>query len=104
MLKFLEHLSLVPKIEIFSVDNVDIAAAKQTVGKRFVILLGNVSTSVLRFGTPEDVAREANACIKAAAAGGNYILSSGCDIAPGTPPANIEALVQAGNKAHFPIL
>ncbi len=103
MLKFLENLSLVPKIEIFSVDHVDIAAAKRMVGKRFVILLGNVSTSVLRFGTPEDVVREANACIKAAAPGGNFILSSGCDIAPGTPAANIEALVQTGNKTHFPL-
>ncbi|MEX2683046.1 MAG: uroporphyrinogen decarboxylase family protein [Candidatus Sigynarchaeota archaeon] len=102
MLKFLEHLSLVPKIEIFSVDRVDLAAAKQVVGKRFVILLGNVSTSILRFGTPDDVAREANACIKAAAPGGNYILSSGCDIAPGTPAANIEALVRAGKNARFP--
>ncbi len=104
MLKFLESLSIVPKIEIFSVDNVDMAAAKQAVGKRFVILLGNVSTSILRFGTPEDVVREANACIKAAAPGGNFILSSGCDIAPGTPPANIEALVRTGNEARFPIL
>ncbi len=103
MLKFLEKLSLVPKIEIFSVDNVNLAAAKQAVGKRFVILLGNVSTSVLRFGTPADVTREAMACIQAGAPGGNYILSSGCDIAPGTPPANIEALVQAGRNTHFPI-
>jgi len=103
LLKFLEHLSMVPKIEIFSVDRVDLAAAKQVVGKRFVILLGNVSTSVLRFGTADDVAREAGACIKAAAAGGNYILSSGCDIAPGTPPANIHALVQAGRETRFPI-
>ncbi|HME52747.1 MAG TPA: uroporphyrinogen decarboxylase family protein [Candidatus Lokiarchaeia archaeon] len=103
MLKFLEHLSMVPKIEIFSVDRVDLAAAKQALGKRFVILLGNVSTSVLRFGTPEDVEREARACIRAGAHGGNYILSSGCDIAPGTPPANIEALMQTGQSSRFPI-
>nr|MDO8109766.1 uroporphyrinogen decarboxylase family protein [Candidatus Sigynarchaeota archaeon] len=103
LMKILEDVSMMPKISIFSVDQVDLKAAKRVIGKRFVILLGNVSTSILRFGTPADVEREARACIRAGAPGGNYILSSGCDIAPGTPPANIEALMKAGRTARYPI-
>lgn len=84
---------------IMSVDNVDLKKAKDILARKMIITLGNVSTSTLLRGTPADVEREAIHCIKQAASGGKFLLSSSCDIAVGTPDENIMALIQAGS-AH----
>ncbi len=94
----IKMIAKIPNILIFSADQVDLRAAKEEIGKKFVILLGNVSTGLLRRGTPTEVEAATKVCIQAAAPGGKYILSSGCDIAPGTPPENIETLLRTGKK------
>jgi uroporphyrinogen decarboxylase len=59
-------------------------------------LLGNVAPlGTLVRGTPEQVFREARACIDAVAAGGGFILSAGGGLSPGTPAESIDALVRA---------
>lgn len=74
--------------------------AIQLTGNR-VALRGNLDpSSVFRFGSPEDVYRETNALVRSltvatAGAPRNWILSSGCDIPPGTPAENISAFVEA---------
>lgn len=61
-----------------------------------VCLKGNLDpVRVLMSGTPEDVTEAARRCIEEGAAGGGYILSPGCEVPHETPPANLEALVQA---------
>ncbi len=60
-----------------------------------VALRGNLDpSSVLRFGTPEQV-RQATRALLAKIAGASYwIIGSGCDIPPGTPDVNIRAWIE----------
>jgi len=68
---------------------VSIADARQAVGPD-VTLCGNFDpTAVLLQGTPEDVAKAAVDNLKAG--GKRFILQPGCEVAPGTPEANIRA-------------
>lgn len=62
-------------------------------------LIGNVHpVAVLMRETPERVLEESRRCIEGAAAGGAFALSSGGVIDRGTPPENIDALVEASEK------
>ncbi len=97
-----KFVSKITNILIYSVDQVDISVAKETIGKKFLCMLGNVSTGLMRRGTPAEVEAATKACIQEAASGGKFILSTGCDIAPGTPPENIETLMRIGNAWKFP--
>ena len=77
---------------------VDLMQAKRQVGER-ICLIGNVDVfKPLRDGRPEQVAAAAGACL-AAAAGGRFMLSAGCEVIRDTPAENIRALVNAG-RAH----
>ena len=89
---------------IMSVDDVSLKKAKEIFSKKMIITLGNVSTTTLLRGTPEDVKQDALRCIKEAADGGKFFLSTGCDIAVGTPDENIWSLINTGKKyGRFPI-
>ncbi len=58
-------------------------------------LRGNLDpSSVFRFGTPDTVKRQTEA-VCAAARGARWIMSSGCDIPPGTPAENIATFVES---------
>jgi uroporphyrinogen decarboxylase len=73
----------------------DIAEAKAKMGHR-VALMGNVPPLEVGVrGTPEDVRTWAQACLAKGAPGGGMILSFGGGIPPGTPPENIDALLEA---------
>ena len=104
-LDIIEKLIKIPKILVISVDDVDMKRAKEIIGKKFVVLMGNVPTDILRYGTREDVENKAKNCIEQAASGGKFMLSSACDIPPKTPPENIRALINAGKKfGRFPLI
>jgi uroporphyrinogen decarboxylase len=76
----------------------DMAELKRTIGDR-MCLIGNVHpVAVLMRKGPEDVLEEARKCIEGAAEGGGFGLSSGGVIDRGTPPENIDALVEASEK------
>ena len=76
---------------------VEIAEAKrQTAGRLF--LKGNLDSVALMTGTPEHAYAAARGRIEAAAAGGGYILSTACSVAPATPPENIEQLWKAAEE------
>ena len=77
---------------------VNLRKAKEALGKKFIILMGNMSTATMLYGTAQQVEEEAKMLIRAAAEGGKFMHSSACDIAPGTPSANIKALINAGSK------
>lgn len=60
-----------------------------------VALRGNLDpSSVLRFGSAAKV-RQATADLVREVRGARWIMGSGCDIPPGTPAENIEAMVEA---------
>lgn len=81
--------------DIINLDSlVDLAEAKQLIGHK-VCVKGNIDpAAVLLQGTPQQVTQAARACIDAAAAGGGFILSPGCELPRDTPPENLEALVE----------
>lgn len=73
----------------------DITDVKAALGPQ-IALLGNVAPlSLLVRGTPEEVEEAARLCIEKAAPGGGFILSAGGGVSPGTPAANLDALIRA---------
>jgi uroporphyrinogen decarboxylase len=73
---------------------IDVAAARAALPR--MALLGNVAPlGTLVRGTPDQVYREARACVDKAAGGGGFILSAGGGLSPGTPAEHIDALVRA---------
>jgi len=80
----------------FSLDyKVDLAAAKQKIGGR-IALAGNVDpVSILNQKDPDEVRAASQACIKAAGAGGGFILTSGCDLPPTISLENLRAMLSA---------
>jgi uroporphyrinogen decarboxylase len=76
---------------------VDIRTALQVLG-RDVAIWGNLDpVGLLVQGTPDDVRRATADLLTAATACGHrrLVVSSGCTLAPDTPPANLEALLDA---------
>jgi uroporphyrinogen decarboxylase len=86
--------------DCFSLDyKVDLGAAKKAVGGR-ICLAGNIDpVSVLDRGDPQQVKSESEACIAAAAEGGGFILTSGCDLPPTIPRENILTMLAAGRES-----
>jgi MtaA/CmuA family methyltransferase len=81
--------------------NVELADAKERIGKRMFIK-GNIdAVNVISNGTPEQVLNEAKRCIEVASPGGGYILSSACSIPPVTPAPNISKLVEAAERFGY---
>ena len=76
---------------------VDLRTAKDVVGRR-ACLIGNLDpVAVLVEGTPAQVRQAAADCIAAAAAGGGYILGSGCHVPRATPLQNLRDMVSAAH-------
>jgi uroporphyrinogen decarboxylase len=74
---------------------VDMGEAKRICSGRAAIR-GNLDpAAVLLQGTPDLVFRKSVEVIHAAGRGGGLILGSGCDVAPGTPQANLDAMLAA---------
>jgi uroporphyrinogen decarboxylase len=83
---------------------IDLAEAKHVLGDR-VCLKGNIDpTTVFLQGTPETVQEAARQAIRAAAGGGGFILSPGCELPRDTPPENLAALVEAAKTyGRYPL-
>lgn len=70
----------------------ELGDAKRRVGAR-IFLKGNIDpVNILLRGSVEDVRRNAVEKLEMAAAGGGYILSSACSVAPHVPPENLAVL------------
>jgi len=78
----------------FSLESkVDLKKAKEILGGK-VCVAGNVHPTEAFFsGTPEDVTREAQACVDAWGDGGGYLLTLGCDFPKTVPLDNVKALM-----------
>lgn len=84
--------------DIWSLDAVDMAEAKEAAGQR-VVLVGNVVPANLLKNTPEQIDLEARiACEKTLDSPKGFILGSGCEVPLETPPENVDALIMAARK------
>jgi uroporphyrinogen decarboxylase len=63
-----------------------------------VILVGNIPTPVLSWGTPADVKAECKKIIEDLSPGGNFILAPGCEFPPNGPFENAEAIIEAARE------
>ncbi len=81
--------------DVLSVDDIDLAEARRRLGPE-VILMGNVSTQLVQGGTPGEVGEAARQCL--ADAGPRFILSTACDVPAGSPPENVQAIVDAARS------
>lgn len=96
----LSHLmELLPEMGVTVLTNfdpyTDISEFKRRIGGK-VCLIGNIAPiQIVRNGTPEEVKKEAKRQIEIAGQNGGYILTTGGELANGTPPQNIDALIEA---------
>lgn len=76
---------------------VDIATAIDYLGDRSV-LMGNLNTSLIQSGTPQQVYELSKQCIeKGKYAPRGFILAPGCELPPLAPPGNVWAMKKAIN-------
>ncbi len=62
------------------------------------VVCGNLDPSaVFLQGTPDQVAEQASQLLRSHAGRRNFVLSSGCDVPPGTPLANLDAFFAAAS-------
>lgn len=90
-------LDLIPETHINCLEadwQVDLAEAKARIGDR-VCLKGNLNTTTLVSRGPDEIYEISRQAIEAAAAGGGFVLSSGCALGRDTPPENVDAMAQA---------
>jgi uroporphyrinogen decarboxylase len=84
--------------DIWSLDAVDLGEVREIAGHR-ITMVGNVSPANLLKNTPEEIDAEARGiCAKALGSPRGFILGSGCEVPINTPPANIDALINAARK------
>ncbi len=84
---------LPPGKVIWGFDNTDMAQAKKILGNEACIT-GNIHSSLLEIGTPEDVKQQVKDLIKIAGEGGGYIMMNGATI-ENVNPANVKAMIDA---------
>ncbi|OGD28193.1 MAG: hypothetical protein A2Y56_08285 [Candidatus Aminicenantes bacterium RBG_13_63_10] len=63
-----------------------------------VVLLGNVNPMLIYGGTPDEVREAARRTIEVLAPGRGYIVQDGNNIPPGSPVANINAMMEAAER------
>jgi uroporphyrinogen-III decarboxylase len=77
---------------MWMVDQTDMAKAKQTLGKN-ACLIGNVSSSMLKLGTAQDVKDYVKKLIDTAGRGGGFIMSNGAFFDE-AKPENVKAMAE----------
>jgi len=68
------------------------------IAQKKVVVIGNVDVKILAWGTKEDVEKEVRRCIDTAAKCSAYILSTSCEVAPGTPMENVEHMMRVAKE------
>ncbi len=81
---------------MWMVDQTDMAKTKKTLGKN-ACLIGNVSSSMLNLGTPQDVRDYAKKLIDSAGKGGGFIMSNGAFFDE-AKPENVHAMTDTAKE------
>jgi len=91
-------LDLIDPLEVPPMGDCNLADLKSRFGRRLV-LKGNLhTTEVMLRGTPDGVLVASRNAIRAAAAGGAFILSTGDQCGRDTPDQNLRAMIQAADR------
>lgn len=77
-----------------SIDAVSPLEKMVEIAQKKVVVIGNVDIRVLAKGTLEDVEKEVKRCIETAARHSGYILSTSCEVAPGTPIESVQHMMK----------
>jgi uroporphyrinogen-III decarboxylase len=88
-----------------SAKGMDPSWLKREFGSRLTFWGGGINTqSTLPFGTPEEVENEVKEMIRIFGPGGGFVFAAVHNIQPGTPPKNIEVMLQAVIKyGQYPL-
>lgn len=92
-----KHLDVLLQLEADAFhfcDDVDMAAVLAGVAADKLVM-GNIDPRLLLSGKPEDIASLSKELVEKYAVFDNWLLSSGCDIAPRTPLENLDAMFTA---------
>jgi len=68
------------------------------ISRKKIALLGNVATSLFVQGTKEEIETSVKNCIRTAAPGGAYILSSGCELPYNATPDRVSFYMEAARE------
>jgi len=78
-------------------ENTDMQKAKEVCGTNYC-LMGNISSTLQKMGTPQQIEDACVKLINTVGEGGGFILSSGCEVPIDAPFANVKAIVDAAHK------
>ena len=88
-------------VDCLSLDEaVDFEKARKIVGPDYC-LMGNVSTTLMAVGSPEEVEEATKEVIQKAGKNGHLLISGGCGISANVPPENMRAMVKATREYHL---
>lgn len=82
---------------LLDLEKTDMRKAKEVLGDR-VCLLGNVPSSMLVYGTPEDVEKYCQKLIEDCAEGGGYVLGTECETPWDSKRENVRAMIDTAIK------
>jgi uroporphyrinogen decarboxylase len=68
------------------------------ISQKKIVLVGNVATSLFVNGTKEEMEAAVQECIRVAAAGGAYIVSSGCELPYNATREKVQFFIQAARE------
>lgn len=83
--------------QLLSVDELDISRYSSDYSGK-VMLMGNLSTSLISQGSPDEIAHATDRMIDSSE--GHFIPATGCDIPPNTPSENVKAMINAVRKRN----
>ncbi|MCD8197544.1 MAG: uroporphyrinogen decarboxylase family protein [Lachnospiraceae bacterium] len=87
--------------DLYEMDyKMDVAKTKQQVDGRMT-LLGNVNPAELVQASAEQIRETCRKIVRDGAAGGKFILGTGCETGTITPPENIHAMVEVAHSYHY---
>lgn len=90
-----------PPLSIISISH-EVDLEKASVTFKDFIISGNINPTTLQMGTPEEVYEECRVAIeKGKKHGRGFILTSGCEMAPRTPPYNVYMMAKAVNDFGY---
>ncbi|MFB0564788.1 MAG: uroporphyrinogen decarboxylase family protein [Candidatus Aminicenantaceae bacterium] len=93
--------SLPPGKVCIDFEKTDMKKAKEILGDK-VCIHGNVPSSLLVYGTPEEVDKYCKKLIEDCAEGGGYILGTECETPWNANPENVRAMIEAANRyGHY---